>query len=91
MAGTTGLGDCTIAGMLAALLHDLDPVAVLIMALGVGGCSVESPDATSGVPLWDAVRTRIAGGWAHHPLTVNLAGWQNGSGPVWFGPDDPGR
>ena len=91
VVGTTGSGDCTIAGMLAALLHGLDPMEVLIMALGVGGCSVESPDATSGVPPWDVVRTRIAGGWPHHPLTVSLAGWRNDGGPVWFGPDDPGR
>ncbi len=91
VVGTTGSGDCTIAGMLAALLHGLDPMEVLIMALGVGGCSVESPDATSGVPAWDTVRARIAGGWTHRPLTVSLAGWRNDGGPVWFGPDDPGR
>lgn len=90
VVGTTGSGDCTIAGMLAALLHDPDPVGVLIMALGVGACSVESPDATSGVPASDTVRARIAGGWTHHPLTVSLAGWHNDGGPVWFGPDDPG-
>jgi sugar/nucleoside kinase (ribokinase family) len=91
VAGTTGAGDCTIAGMLAALLAGTDPVQTLIAALGVGACSVESPDATSGVPAWDAVQARIAGGWAHHPLAVDLPGWRNDGGPVWFGPDDPGR
>lgn len=91
VAGTTGAGDCTTAGMLAALLAGLDAAAALIMAVGVGGCSVESPDATGGVPPWDVVRARIAGGWALHPLTVHLAGWHNDGGPLWFGPDDPGR
>jgi sugar/nucleoside kinase (ribokinase family) len=91
VAGTTGAGDCTTAGLLTALLHGLDASQTLIMAVGVGGCSVESPDATGGVPAWDAVQTRIAAGWAHHPLAVHLDGWRNDGGPVWFGPDDPAR
>jgi sugar/nucleoside kinase (ribokinase family) len=91
VAGTTGAGDCTSAGLLTALLHGLDAPDALIMALGVGGCSVESPDATGGVPPWDAVQTRIAAGWAHHPLSVHLDGWRNDGGPIWLGPDDPAR
>ncbi len=91
VAGTTGAGDCTTAGLLTALLHGLSPVQTLIMGVGVGGCSVESPDAASGVPPWDAVRERIAAGWPRHPLTVRLDGWRSLDGAVWCGPDDPGN
>ena len=90
VAGTTGAGDCTTAGLLTALLHGLSPVQTLVMGVGVGGCSVESPDAASGVPPWDAVRARIAGGWPRHPLAVQLDGWRSIDGAVWCGPDDPG-
>ncbi len=55
VAGTTGSGDCTIAGLLAALLRGEDPVAVATSANAVGACSVEAPDATSGVPRWSDV------------------------------------
>jgi sugar/nucleoside kinase (ribokinase family) len=90
VAGTTGSGDCTIAGLLAALLAGLDAEQALLAALGVGACSVESPDATSGVPAWAAVQARMAAGWAHHPLALALPGWRNDGGPLWHGPDDPG-
>jgi sugar/nucleoside kinase (ribokinase family) len=63
IAGTTGAGDCTIAGLLAALLRGEDPVAVATAATAVGACSVEAPDATSGVPRWADVAARLAAGW----------------------------
>ena len=89
-AGTTGAGDCTIAGLLAALVAGADAEQALIAALGVGACSVESPDATSGVPAWARVQARIAAGWTHHPLALALPGWRNDGGQIWYGPDDPG-
>lgn len=64
VAGTTGSGDCTSAGFLTALLRGLAPEAALTAAVAVGACSVERPDATSGVPRWEAVQQRIAAGWA---------------------------
>jgi sugar/nucleoside kinase (ribokinase family) len=64
VAGTTGAGDATIAGFLGAILagHGLRESATL--ACGVGACSVESADASAGVPLLSAVKARIAAGWA---------------------------
>ena len=64
VVGTTGAGDCTIAGFLAGFSKNLPPLEVLTMAVAVGGFSVESADATSGVPDWDTVRQRVEAGWS---------------------------
>lgn len=63
VAGTTGAGDCAIAGFLAALLRGEGPEEAAAAAAAVGACSVEAPDATGGVPPWPQVAARIAGGW----------------------------
>jgi sugar/nucleoside kinase (ribokinase family) len=63
VAGTTGSGDATIAGLLAALLRGEDPVSAATSATAVGACSVEAPDATSGIGPWPEVAERIARGW----------------------------
>jgi sugar/nucleoside kinase (ribokinase family) len=64
VVGTTGSGDCTIAGFLAGLLYGLPPDEVMTMAVAVGACCCEAPDAVSGVRTWDETRARIAAGWA---------------------------
>lgn len=89
VAGTTGAGDATIAGLLAAFVHDLDPLAAIQHAVAVGACAVEQTDATSGVPSWDAVQARLAKDWAHHTPRLNLVdgNWNVDSG-VWHGPHD---
>lgn len=63
VVGTTGSGDCTIAGFLAAVLRGLSPQEAARMAVAVGACSVEAVDAASGIPRWSAVRRRIDAGW----------------------------
>lgn len=67
VVGTTGCGDCTIAGFLAALVHGLSLEDTLQAAVGTGAATAEQPDATSGVPHWDALQARIASGWKLHP------------------------
>src|SRR5258705_11923793 len=47
VAGTTGSGDATIAGFLAALLRGLSIEESLRLAAAVGACNVESMDALS--------------------------------------------
>src|SRR5256885_785390 len=69
VAGTTGSGDATIAGLLTALLAGETPEDALLDAVGVGACSVEAVDATSGIPSWQAVRERIRVGWRQAALT----------------------
>ncbi len=65
--GTTGSGDVTIAGFLAALLRSLPPAEALTAALAVGACCVEAADALSGIRSWEATWQRIRSGWATHP------------------------
>ncbi len=67
VAGTTGAGDCTIAGFLAALLRDEDPSTAARSATAVGAFSVESVDATGLIPPWPEIAARIRGGWPRLP------------------------
>ncbi len=71
VVSTTGAGDTTVAGFLAALLKGLPPEEAMTMAVAVGACSVEQADATGGVPDWEAVRRRVAAGWERLPLTIS--------------------
>jgi sugar/nucleoside kinase (ribokinase family) len=89
VAGTTGSGDCTIAGFLAALLRGLAPEAALESAVAVGACSVEVADAAGGVRGWDETRARIAGGWPRRAPATGFAGWRP-CGGVLAGPNDGG-
>ena len=73
VAGTTGSGDCTIAGLLASLAQGLGAAEAVRMAVAVGSASVERPDATSGVPAWAALTARVAGGWARERPKVVFA------------------
>jgi len=89
VVGTTGSGDCTVAGFVAGLLHGLPPEGAMTAAVAVGACSVEAADATSGVPSWDKVQERIAAGWARHRTKLSLPGWEwDEQGGIWRGPGD---
>jgi sugar/nucleoside kinase (ribokinase family) len=68
VVGTTGCGDCTIAGFLAGLVHGLPLEQAMQSAVGTGAATAEQADATSGVPRWDELQSRLAAGWAHHPV-----------------------
>jgi sugar/nucleoside kinase (ribokinase family) len=63
VAGTTGAGDCTIAGLLAALLRGAGPADAATAATAVGASSVETIDPTSGIGSWESIQARIARGW----------------------------
>ena len=89
VVGTTGSGDCTVAGFLAGLVHELAPEQAMTSAVAVGACSVEAADATSGVPDWLEVQTRIRSGWKRREMTLRLTGWQwDREEAVWRGPED---
>lgn len=75
VAGTTGAGDTTVAGLLAALLEGQPPEAAVTSAVGVGAFSVEAADAVSGVPDWSTVQSRIDRGWDQLPIKLSLSGW----------------
>jgi sugar/nucleoside kinase (ribokinase family) len=87
--GTTGSGDCAIAGFLAGVLDGADPIGALTMASGVGAFSTEKLDATSGVEHKAAVQRRIAGGWKRREVCIEKTGWQWLDGEsIWQGPMD---
>jgi sugar/nucleoside kinase (ribokinase family) len=67
VVGTTGSGDVTVAGFLAALLRGLPPADALTAALAVGACCVEAADALSGIRSWEETWGRIRSGWASRP------------------------
>jgi sugar/nucleoside kinase (ribokinase family) len=89
VAGTTGAGDCTIAGFITGLLSGADPVAVITNAVGVGACCTETSDATSGIPAWQTVIDRINSGWQRLDPKIDMPGWQWDEGDAaWKGPGD---
>lgn len=77
VAGTTGAGDTTVAGLLAALIRGQRPERAITSAVGVGAFSVEAADATSGVPDWPALQARIRQGWEQLPLEISLPEWRH--------------
>ncbi|MFS0726741.1 carbohydrate kinase family protein [Paenibacillus sp. 1P07SE] len=72
VAGTTGAGDCTIAGFLAAFILGCGPEDTIIGAVGTGACNVERQDAISGIPAWEDVRQRVVSGWRQHEPRLRL-------------------
>lgn len=89
LVGTTGAGDATIAGFLAAVLYGQSIEAALASAVGVGACNVEAADALSGVRPWEATQARIAAGWARQPVRIDAPGWTwNETAHLWVGPHD---
>jgi sugar/nucleoside kinase (ribokinase family) len=87
VAGTTGSGDATIAGFLAAFLRGFSPEATLTTAVAVGACNVEAADALTGIRTWQATQERIARGWARHPLPLDIPGWEfDSASGHWRGP-----
>jgi sugar/nucleoside kinase (ribokinase family) len=89
VVGTTGAGDTTIAGFLAAFLRDLLPNEVVTMAAAVGGCNVEAADAVSGVRSWDETTARVQAGWPRRPLDFTDPGWHfDDARQLWVGPND---
>jgi sugar/nucleoside kinase (ribokinase family) len=73
VVGTTGAGDATIAGFLAAMLRGASPERALVIAAAAGACNVEAADALSGVRSWEETLTRIDAGWSISPM--HLPGW----------------
>jgi sugar/nucleoside kinase (ribokinase family) len=93
VVGTTGSGDATIAGFLAAYLRGRAPEDCVTLACAVGACNVEAADALSGLLTWDQTRERMSAGWARADLAVVREGWRRCPrtgllrGPHDYGPD----
>jgi len=89
VAGTTGSGDCTIAGFLAGLAGGFSPEAAVTAAVAAGACCVERPEATGGIIPWARVERRIRAGWPRLGVKLALRGWRWApQRSVWLGPED---
>ncbi|QRG70243.1 carbohydrate kinase family protein [Brevibacillus choshinensis] len=87
--GTTGAGDCTIAGFLAGMLKGLLPESTLRHAVAVGAFCVEAMDATSGVVSWEQVEGRARAKEKRLPLRQAPEGWSwDERLETWVGPLD---
>jgi sugar/nucleoside kinase (ribokinase family) len=87
--GTTGTGDCTVAGLLTGVTLGVSPVDALTLAVGVGACCTENLDATSGVPSLNIVYNRINAGWKCRDLHIKRPGWKwLKDRSIWQGPRD---
>ena len=91
IGGTTGSGDATIAGFLASVYKGLAPEQALTMAVAVGGCCVEAPDATSGIRAWSETDRRVLEGWKRAQVKVEEPGWKPLGSGLWAGPADAGK
>jgi len=63
VVNATGAGDCAIAGFVASAASGAGPEQALTMAAAAGACSVETWDASSGVPSMAELQARIESGW----------------------------
>jgi len=87
--GTTGTGDCAVAGLLASLLRGHPPERAVTVAAAAGAASAEHPDAVSGIPPWPDLLERIQSGWSRRPVRMDLDGWRLvPSTGHWSGPND---
>ncbi len=91
LIGTTGAGDCTIAGFLAAILRGQTVEEAMTSAVAVGACNVEAADALSGVRSWEDTQARIRSGWPRAALRIDASGWAwDADRALWIGPFDGG-
>jgi sugar/nucleoside kinase (ribokinase family) len=89
VVGTTGSGDCTIAGFLWSLVQGAAPEQALRWASAVGAHCVESADATSNIPCASQVEHRLHAAWRQRPLSNSLSDWTPcGLKAVYLGPRD---
>jgi len=71
VAGTTGAGDATIAGLLMAWLRGMLPTQAARAAAAVGASCCERPDAVTGVRPWIETEKRIQCGWTTAPIELD--------------------
>lgn len=86
LVGTTGAGDATIAGFLAALLRGLSLEEAVTFACAVGACNVEAADAVSGLRSWGATWKRLSSGWPRAPFEPEGDDWRlDAASGLWIG------
>ena len=89
--GTTGAGDATIAGFIAALVRGGSLEHCLTFANAVGASSVEALDAVSGISSYEEIAERLAGGWTRVAQKVDSSYWRAGPEGGYLGRHDQWR
>ncbi len=90
MVGTTGAGDCAIAGFLSGIVRGQTPEQSLTSAVAAGSSNVEQADALSGIPSWGELQQRIRHGWDKIPVSLDMQDWRySDTNELWIGPSDP--
>jgi len=90
LVGTTGAGDATIAGFIAAFLRGETLEAAGCFANAVGACNVQTADALGGLKSWDETMGLLKGGWRQVKLDPGGSGWRRHPATgIWHGADDP--
>jgi sugar/nucleoside kinase (ribokinase family) len=64
----TGAGDTSIAAFLTSMLQGASLAEALQMAAATGTCCVEAYDALGGLKPLEALKEKIAGGWAKNKI-----------------------
>ncbi len=89
VVGTTGSGDCTIAGFLHGISLGIPVEQCVQAAVAVGASSVEAVDANSGIRPWSNIQKRMDAGWPHHAPHAAFGSWAEAPCPgVRCAPDD---
>jgi len=89
LVGTTGAGDTTIAGFLAALLRGEPVERCGCIANAVGSFNVQAPDALSGLRSWEDTTDALDSGWEQDPFDSPGPGWRrDDTTGAWHGPTD---
>jgi sugar/nucleoside kinase (ribokinase family) len=78
VVSTTGSGDSSIAGFLAALLRGEAPGQCMASLTVVGAQNLSSLDAVSGVQSWERTVEQREAGPEKNPLPDRLADWKKG-------------
>jgi sugar/nucleoside kinase (ribokinase family) len=86
--GTTGSGDATIAGFLAALLDRRSPIEALDLACAVGSLCVEGDDALSGIDGRSQAEARTHSNLPRPVPPVSAAWTRHESSGLLTGPRD---
>jgi sugar/nucleoside kinase (ribokinase family) len=89
VVGTTGAGDCTIAGLLMAMLRGLSCDSALRAAVAVGAWSVKSLDALGAIRSWGELLADLDRPWPSLKPQMPTSGWEHDPATRLFvGPSD---
>ena len=89
VVSTTGAGDTSIAGFLAAILKGCTIEDALRIACGTGAECVQTYDALSGIKSLEETVSLIRKGWKKERLSIEGGYWRyDEGGQVWYGNND---